>query len=152
MLNTEDIKNLLLNDKRTKTSFRGVFASDELPLTAPTSSLYICNTDPSSQPGKHWIAIYIDNQRKADFFDSFGMHPSVERFEKFLKNNSRRWTHSNKVLQHPLSDACGYHCIFFSVYRCVGFDMNAIVNMYTNNPMYNDAIVKEFVQEKMMVQ
>ena len=51
------------------------------------------------------------------------MHPSVERFETFLKNNSRRWTHSNNTLQHPFFDACGYHCIFFSIYRCVGFDM-----------------------------
>ena len=73
MLNTEEITNLLLRDKRTKTSSRGVFASDELPLIAPTSSLYICNTDSSSQPGKHWVAIYIDNKKKADFFDSFGM-------------------------------------------------------------------------------
>ena len=152
MLNTEEIKNLLFSDKRTKTSFRGISASDELPLTAPTSSLYNCNTDPSSQPGKHWIATYIDNKRKADFLDSFGMHPSVEHFETFLKNNSRHWTHSNKALQHPFFDACGYHCIFLSVYRCVGFDMNAIVNMYTNKLMCNDTIVKEFVREKMLMQ
>ena len=29
--------------------------------------------------------------------------------------------------------------------------MNAIVNMYTNNLMYNDATVKKFVREKMML-
>ncbi len=151
MLNTVEIINLLKSDKRTKTSFRGVFASDELPLSAPTSSLYVCNTDTSSQPGKHWVVIYIDNKKRAEFFDSFGMYPSVRGFETFLENNSLRWTHNNKTLQHPFSDACGYHCIFYSVYRCVGFDMNAIVNMYTNNLMYNDAIVKEFVREKMML-
>ena len=116
------------------------------------STLYVCNTDPSSQPGKHWIVIYIDNKKRAEFFDSFGVHPSVHDFGMFLENNSLRWTHNNKTLQHPFSDACGYHCIFFSVYRCVGFDMNAIVSMYTNNRMYNDAIAKEFVGEKMMKQ
>ena len=30
--------------------------------------------------------------------------------------------------------------------------MNAIVNMYTNNLIYNDTIVKEFVREKMLMQ
>ena len=151
MLNTMEKKNLLTSDKRTRTSFRGVFASDKLPLKAPTFSLYVCNTDPSSQPGQHWIVIFIDGKKRADFFDSFGMHPSVQGFETFLENNSLRWTHNTKALQHPFSDACGYHCIFYSVYRCVGFDMNAIVNMYTNKLMHNDAIVKEFVGEKMML-
>ena len=33
---------------------------------------------------------------------------------------------------------------------CVGFDMNAIMNMYTNNLMYSDEVVKEFVHEKMV--
>ena len=37
--------------------------------------------------------------------------------------------------------------VYFSVI-CVGFDMNAIVNMYTNNLMYSDEVVKEFVHEK----
>ena len=95
--------------------------------------------------------IYIDNKKRAKFLDSFGVYPSVRGFETFLENISLRWTHNNKTLQHPFSDACGYHCIFLSVYRCVGFDMNAIVNIYTNNLMYNDAIVKEFVREKMML-
>ena len=29
-------------------------------------------------------------------------------------------------------------------------DMNVIVNMYTNNLMYSDEVVKEFVHEKMV--
>ena len=113
MLNTMDIKNLLTSNKRTRTSFRGVFTSDELPLKAATSSLFVCNTDPSSQPGQHCIFIYINGKKRADFFDSFGMHPSVQGFETFLVNNALRWAYNNKAQQHPFSDAYGYHCIFY---------------------------------------
>ena len=33
----------------------------------------------------------------------------------------------------------------------MGFDINTIVNMYKNNPMYNDAVVLEFVHKKILV-
>ena len=36
---------------------------------------------------------------------------------------------------------------YFSVI-CVGFNMNAIVNVYTNNLMYSDEVGKELVHEK----
>ena len=120
MLNTVEIKNLLASDKRTKTSFRGVFASDELPLKAPTSSLYVCNTDPSSQPGKHWIVIYTDSKKRAEFFDSFGVHPSVRGFETFLENNSLRWTHNIIKLYNihslMLVDIIVYFFLFIAVW------------------------------------
>jgi hypothetical protein len=149
-MNTDEIVQILERDNRTKRSFRGVYACDELPRMATTTSLYVCNTDPSTKPGEHWVVIYFDGKRRAEFFDSFGMHPSVRTFETFLNNNSTMWIHNEKAVQYPFSHACGYHCIFYSVHRCIGYDMNAIVNMYTNNMMYNDFIVKEFVYEKMM--
>jgi hypothetical protein len=77
------------------------------------------------------------------------MHPTVWHFDAFLNENSIAWTYNTKRIQHIFSDACGYHCIFYALHRCVGFDMNAIINMYTNNDVYNDAIVKEFVTKKM---
>jgi hypothetical protein len=95
------------------------------------------------------VAIYIGNDRRAEFFDSFGMHPTVWHFETFLNENSRYWTHNTKRVQSFYSDACGYHCIFYAVHRCVGFDVNAIANMYTKNNVYNDVVVKEFVRNKM---
>ena len=50
-----------------------------------------------------------------------------------------------------ISGACGYHCVFYSVYRCLGFDLNAIINMYSANTLYNDSIVKEFVRDKVIM-
>jgi hypothetical protein len=148
MLYTDDLWRILSNDKRTASSFRGVFACDELPVSTSTSSLYVCNTDPSTKGGEHWVVIYVDDNRRAEFFDSFGMSPTKERFETFLNNVSASWVFNARSVQYPLSDACGYHCVFFAVHRCVGFNINAVVNMYTHNLMYNDVLVKQFVREK----
>jgi len=38
--------------------FDGVFSGDRLP-TKPR--LLVCNTDPSDESGKHWIAIYVND-------------------------------------------------------------------------------------------
>ena len=51
-----------------------------------------------------------------------------------------------------LSDACGYHYTFFSVHKCVGLNINAMMGMYTRNLKYNDGIVKQFVYEHVSFQ
>ena len=146
MLYTDDISDILKRDKRTRQTFRGVFASDELPQHSPTSSLYVCNTDPSTKGGEHWIVIYIDVKRRGELFDSAGCMRSIEiPFKHFMTSNCVSWTRNAKTVQNPLSDACGYHCIFYSVYRCLGYNMTSILNMYTAKLTYNDEIVKEFV-------
>src|SRR5689334_13793245 len=104
MLNTLDIEHFLATDHRTVGKFRGVYACDQLPLRTAQPSLYVCNTDHSYAPGEHWIAIYIDDKRRAEFFDSFGMHPSVLHFESFLNANSVAWACNIKRVQHLFSD------------------------------------------------
>lgn len=147
MLDTMDIRQMLGADKRTQTAFRGVFASDELPRHVPTSSLFVFNTDPSNQPGMHWVSVYIDQKRRGEYFDSFGMHPTVQHFETFLDNNCSKWLCNTMPVQDITSDACGYHCIFYAVHRCIGFELSSIVNMYTNDALFNDCIVKAFVRD-----
>jgi len=39
--------------------------------------LLVCNTDPSYKPGRHWIAIYIEDGR-GEFFDSIGHRPNID--------------------------------------------------------------------------
>lgn len=147
MLFTNDIRRILSRDKRTRLTFRGVYACDQLPTNSPTSSLYVCNTDPSTRGGEHWLAIYIGVRREGEVFDSGGdISPINNEIARFLNVNCNVWTRNTRVVQDPLSDACGYHTIFYSVYRCLGYNLDDILHMYTNNLMYNDWIVKEFVR------
>ena len=146
-MNELQIKRILESDARTGNSFRGVYFRNELPIRAPTTSLYVCNKDPNHKPGEHWVTIYINNDRQAEYFDSFGMPPLFDEFVTFLNNNTKSWTHNKRVVQDVYSSACEYHCTFYAVYRCVGFDVGSIANMYTNDTVFNDAIVEEFVRK-----
>jgi hypothetical protein len=73
MTNTGDIEVLLNADSTCRRVFQGVFSSDMLP---PNHRLLVCNTDPSTRPGQHWIAIYVDENRCGEYFDSFGQSPN----------------------------------------------------------------------------
>ena len=116
-----------------------------MPEFATMSSLYVCNTDPFTESGEHWIVIYIDSNRQADYFDLFEMHPLIKNFKTFCIT----------ILQYGLvTKNCAiftFRCmwlllyIFNALHRFIGFSMNAIINMYTDNPQFNDEIVSEFV-------
>ena len=57
-MNTLQIKRLLKKDLRTKTIFKKDYALDQ--LEKPTfPSGYIINSDPSSENGEHWVAVYF---------------------------------------------------------------------------------------------
>ena len=146
-MNELQIKHILESDARARDAFRGVYARNKLPIRAPTTSLYVCNTDPNHKPGEHWVTIYINNDRRGEYFDSFGMPPLFDEFVTFLNNNTKSWTHSKIVVQDVYSSVCGYHCIFYAVHRCIGFNVGSIANMYTNDAVFNDAIVEEFVRK-----
>ena len=32
---------------------------------------------PSTAPGGHWVAMFFNNPRSVEFFDSYGLHPIV---------------------------------------------------------------------------
>ena len=51
-MNSLEIDAILRDDKRTAKAFRGVYASDELPARTSTNSLFVCNTDPPTDPAR----------------------------------------------------------------------------------------------------
>jgi len=52
-MNTHELERLLRRHVRV---FDGVFSCDRLPSRP---RLFVANTDSSSKPGEHWIAIYV---------------------------------------------------------------------------------------------
>jgi hypothetical protein len=63
-MNTGQIELIL---RRNIDNFDGVFSRDRLP---DKPRLLVCNTDPSSRPGQHWIAIYVGEDGRGEYFDS----------------------------------------------------------------------------------
>lgn len=137
------------SDKIAKTIFQGVFASDQLPYrVADYPSAYIANVDPSELPGSHWVAMYFNEEGKAEFWDSYGQAPELysKHFTDFLDRNSYYMIRNRTVLQSLDSSVCGEYCIYYLIHRCRGFSMQTIVNRFSKKKRLNDSIVYEFVK------
>jgi hypothetical protein len=144
-MDTRDIERFLHQDRVCRMMFQGVFSCDTLPRNP---HLLICNTDPSYEPGKHWIAIHVDGHGRGEYFDSFGRPPN-EHFRQYMnKHCGNRWTYNKRHLQSIISSFCGYYCCFYCIFRSRGVNMTRIVNHFTNDTAFNDFIVHKFVCNK----
>ena len=144
-MNTSTIEHYL--SSRCRGQFMGVFSSDTLPTSIKKRpAIIVCNTDPSDRGGEHWICIYIDKNRRGEFFDSFGRRP-CQPFCSFMDRHCINWTYNDRQLQHVLSTVCGAYCIFFAIYKSYGHDMHRIVCAFTDNPIINDRLVDRFVRK-----
>ncbi|KAK3741851.1 hypothetical protein QZH41_018850 [Actinostola sp. cb2023] len=74
-LDSQQLRWLVRTDRRLHPSFLGVFPADRLPSTRRPGTGLIANTDLSDQPGTHWVAMYLDDDGQAEFFDSYGQTP-----------------------------------------------------------------------------
>lgn len=137
----------------TDVNFLGVFACNQLP-TGDFYKLPACaiiNTDPSTMPGAHWLAIYMMEDGTAAFFDSFGVPPMSEIFPpsiySFLQKNCPRIQYSNRQVQDFTSDKCGQHCIFFLYHMQKKCNYHGVMAKYSHNLVRNDTLVYNFVQK-----
>ena len=79
-MNTLQIERLLKKDLKSKTIFKKVCALDQ--LEKPTfSSAYVINSDPSSEPGEHWVVVYFNKHGRGEYFGRYGssLHWLVSR-------------------------------------------------------------------------
>jgi hypothetical protein len=85
----------------------------------------VFNTDESSGPGKHWMAMYVDlsgknleGQPGVYFFDSFGTSPMkeikqlIKKIKDTDKDNEYIITHNDRPIQKN-TYACGFYCMHF---------------------------------------
>ena len=84
----------------------------------------IFNTDPHTEDGEHWVAMYMDlNKGKLYYFDSYG-EEIPKQIEKFADNvikqaNSMGRNNFKKYIskkRHQFSESeCGMYCLYFIV-------------------------------------
>ena len=126
VLNTIQLHKILTVDKFVQPLFRGVYARDELPRSGLYPSCLVVNTHSSSEPGEHWLAIYYDMNGICEFFDSFGLPPAAYRLGSYLKRTSTRVKWNHKCYQPLDSNACGYYCFLYLMFRCRDMDFKAV--------------------------
>jgi hypothetical protein len=137
-MNTDQIDRIL---KRNIGNFDGVFSRDRLPVKP---RLLVCNTDPSNRPGQHWIAIYVGEDGRGEYFDSLACEP-LDTFRRYMDRHCLNWTCNDRQLQSVVSRFCGHYCIYYCLLRSRGLDMRRIVSSFTNDTGFNDVLVHAFI-------
>ena len=152
-MDTQQITNILSNHAKTKHSFLGVFASDELPTSIPHyPACFIANTDKSSEDGSHWVAFYINSPTSICFLDSYGNPPmyfegGISRYVEYyqdLEFNPMR-------LQSNVTSVCGQYCIYYLYAKCNDHSLNDILLSFVPNQLCNDRKVHHFVTKHFKV-
>lgn len=144
----DQIHKYIKKDVIAREHFTGVFASDKLPKITHYPISCVINTDPSSLPGQHWIAFYIDNKKMCSFFDSYGKKPSFYGIDQYLKYFSNNIEFNNSQLQGLDSSSCGYYCIYFVILKSRGLTLENITSVFSNkNFRFNDILIEKLIKE-----
>lgn len=139
-MNTLDINKILKNNNWTKSCFLGTFPSDKIPKSLNLPYCFVANTDPSTGKGSHWVAVYVNNKNRADYFDSYGNEPSGV-IKKYLDSNCASFRYNRKQVQSFGSSVCGQHCILFLYLRCRGAKMASVMAQFQSDTVVNDTVV-----------
>ena len=137
-LSTDEIDNMM----RGVRGYIGTFPADFmkfLPKRLPKVFSFIMNTDPSSKPGKHWVAVRVDtrDENAVEYYDSFAEQAS-KRFMKQLKKLVDKLDvpvylklKINRIKeQNTSTNNCGWFAMSFIINRglgqpfreCTGYD------------------------------
>lgn len=142
-LTTEEINMYLKKDVVTQSMFIGTFPSDRNPPISTLPCAFVWNTAPSSSPGEHWVACYIDKQLRAWYFDSSG-EPIPNMFKNYLSSYSPIRL-VMKPVQHILSNLCGHYCVMFLILVCRGINPKRLLKaLFCNNLSKNDFLVQKW--------
>ena len=74
-MNTNEISEYLNRNLICSKMFYGVYPANKIPKLSSLPAFIVCNTDTSSRPGEHWIVLYVDENRRGEYFDSMGRFP-----------------------------------------------------------------------------
>ena len=118
-MKTKDISNILHNHPYTRKHYLGTYPSDMCPKKPKPSTCFISNTDPHTEPGQHWIAIYVDYKGKVFYFDPYGIPPLSIYHQRFMnKSSDGHGTYNSAQVQNFYAKTCGGHCINFLIETC----------------------------------
>src|ERR1700742_1337630 len=152
-MNTNQVMSYLNVICKTRKAVFDVIPCDEL-RNVKLVKFPLClvvNTDPSTKPGDHWVALYIENKTSCvEFFDSygFGIKYYAKEFKEFAIRCKRRLRENTRQLQNCGSVVCGNYALYFLYKRLKGCSPMNLYCSFTNNFANNDKYVAYFISSK----
>jgi hypothetical protein len=146
-MNSLEIYEKLTGDDMSKKNFVNVLARDELPLKIKWPSSFVINTDKSSKPGEHWLAMYYDKNGTCEFFDPLGFSPKYYDLNEYLKASSHEYYYNSQQIQGLFSHYCGYYCTLFIMVKSRNFNLKYFLKLFSKNTQTNDLIIRELLNE-----
>ena len=98
--------------------------------------------------------MYVDAERRGDYFDLYGLQPQHVEFANFMNEHCSEWTSNDRTMQSPLSIVCGQYCVAFLMFRYRNVSMHAFTRLFTTDLVANDCRVFDWlaaVNKKMMM-
>lgn len=140
-LTTLDIK-LMIEPFQQNGIFKGVFPCDGLPEKFSLPAGFVINLSDHNSRGSHWVGLFIDRKRTADYFDSFGFPPKQREIIRFIKKHSKRLNHNKKQIQHIISNKCGKFVILFILCKIFNKSVNQVIDKFSSNMSVNDILIE----------
>ena len=132
---------------RIPTRAVGVLAADQIPLVWTRPTAFIFNTQRHNKPGLHWVAIFVNENGDAWYFDSFGVPPYIPDHINHIRRNVRKYRWNSWQLQSGTSDTCGYFCLMLLHYMSVGLGIGHFPGNFSSDLRKNDQIVRNYVSK-----
>ena len=129
--------------------FKGVFPCDQLPLLTNEKLPFgiIVNTHPGYKPGEHWVAIFVNKNKHAEYFDSFAKPPVNEFIVKFIERHTKSSCYNIVRVQNEFSEKCGQFAIGFLKAKFSGFTSDQFLSLFNqDNLSYNDELIEKFIK------
>lgn len=125
----------------TDAGIGGVYPADRVPWSWARPCAIIVNTDNHTQPGTHWVAIYLGSNGRGIYFDSFGMPPFDKRIAQRLRRNCRIYEYNEKRIQDISSNVCGQYCIVVLHWLFNNKSLRAFHKLFSSDTKRNDRII-----------
>ena len=132
-MNTAQIVKCLRQDLYMREHCLGCFALDQLPRPTKVPFGLVVNSDPSTEEGTHWLAVWVDAQGQGHYFDSYGQK-ALPVIERYLDKYSRSWSLVlTAPLQAHLTAVCGQYCVYFLYLKCRNYQFVPISDVQVND-------------------
>ena len=153
---TQQLADLAQSEDSLRPLFAGVFAADTLPKTPVHTKPrgYIVNTDPRTRPGRHWIALWTEDNGVCQVMDSYGLPLAMHQTPHLQAWLRKHWSvveANTQSLQALNSATCGHYALRFLVDRSRGKTMRQFLEQFDPyDYVYNDTIIASWMKYKML--